>query len=98
MPKAQELVSGSTPSRQRVDAQSFLDIPVPLPPLPEQRAIAGVLRTVQGTKEACERVLAATRQLKQSLLHHLFSYGPHPHAQAAHVPLKETEAGPMPEH
>jgi type I restriction enzyme S subunit len=57
-----------------------------------------VLRTVQRAREACERVLAATRQLKQSLLHHLFTYGPVPVPQAAHVPLKETEIGPMPEH
>jgi type I restriction enzyme S subunit len=57
-----------------------------------------VLRTVQRAREACERVLAATRQLKQSLLHHLFTYGPVPVPQAAHVPLKETEIGEMPEH
>jgi type I restriction enzyme S subunit len=56
------------------------------------------LRTVQGAKTACAQGLAATRQLKQSLLHHLFTYGPVTFPQAAHVSLKETEVGPMPEH
>ncbi len=73
------------------------EVLVPQPPIAEQQAIAGVLRTVQGAKEGCERVLAATRQLKESLLHHLLTYGPVPLPQAAHVPLKETEIGEVPE-
>ncbi len=73
-------------------------VAIRVPPLPEQKATASVLRTVQEAREACERVLAATRQLKQSLLHHLFTYGPVPFPQAAHVLLKETEIGSMPEH
>ncbi len=89
-------MQGAT-GRQRLPKEALDAFPIPVPPLPEQRAIAGVLRTVQGAQAACERVLAATRQLKQSLLHHLFTYGPVPFPQAAHVPLKETEIGEIPE-
>ena len=71
---------------------------LPIPPLPEQRAIASVLGAVQGAKEACEQVLATTRQLKQSLLHHLFTYGPVPFSEADRIPVKETEIGLICEH
>jgi type I restriction enzyme S subunit len=90
-------MQGAT-GRQRLPKEALDAFAIPVPPIPEQQAIASVLRTVQRAKEACEQVLGATRQFKQSLLHHLFTYGPVPFPKAAHVPLKETEIGPMPEH
>ena len=46
-----------------------------LPPLPEQRAIAAVLDTIDDSIERTEAVIEATEQLRDSLLHELLTRG-----------------------
>lgn len=70
---------------------------IPLPPLPEQKAIANVLSAVQENIEKTEAVINSTKELKKSLMNQLFTYGPVPINETEKVKLKETEVGLIPE-
>ena len=65
--------------------------PIPLPPLPEQRAIAHVLQTIQEANAARQRELTLERERKAALMDHLFSHG------TKGEPRKQTEIGEIPE-
>ena len=64
-----------TAGQQRVQPETLKDLPILLPPLPEQRAIAAVLDSIDDAIEGTEAVIAATEQLRDSLLHQLLTRG-----------------------
>lgn len=89
------LCSGTT--QRAINSENIGSIQIPLPPLSEQKSIAYVLSAIQKAIEAQDKIIAAARELKKSLMRHLFTYGPVPVSEAENVPLKETEIGPVPE-
>ncbi len=80
-----------------VSPKQIENLLIPLPPLPEQKKISAVLNAVQEIKGKTEELIKATKELKKSLMKHLFTYGTVPINEAEKVPLKETEIGLMPE-
>lgn len=81
----ERLAGGST--FKEVSPQSVRSLDLLLPPLPEQRAIAAVLDTVDDTIERTEAVIAATEELRRALLHELLTRGvPGMHSEWKHVP------------
>ncbi len=91
------LATGTT-NRKRIQPETFLKtLKIPLPSLPEQKRIAFVLSSIQKDIEATERVIEATRELKRSMMKHLFTYGPVSVKEKQNVKLKDTEIGPIPE-
>lgn len=90
-------MEGST-GRRRLPRPVIEQLTIPVPGVDEQREIVNVLRAVQQAREASERVIAATRELKRSLMRHLFTYGSVSVDRAKDVVLKETEIGLLPDH
>ncbi|MDP2992020.1 MAG: restriction endonuclease subunit S [Deltaproteobacteria bacterium] len=79
-----------TTGRQRLSKEVLGSQVITLPPLAEQRKIAGVLGLVQRAMEQQERLIALTTELKKVLLHQLFTQG------LRGEPQKQTEIGPVP--
>jgi type I restriction enzyme S subunit len=62
-----ERVSGTTGSHQRVSPRDVLSLPVPVPPIEEQRAIAEVLGTLDDRIEWCASTSALVLDMSDAL-------------------------------
>jgi len=82
---------GNVTTIPNLSQSKLCELPLVIPPLAEQRKIAGVLGLVQRAMEQQERLIALTTELKKTLLHQLFTQGPHGE------PQKQTEIGPVPQ-
>ena len=82
--------------KERIKINEFLSFKIPLPPLSEQKAIAAVLSAIQEAKEKTEAVITATKELKKSMMKHLFTYGPVSPKEIDKVELKQTDIGMIP--
>ncbi len=83
------LAHGST--FKEITKGTLLNVEILLPPLPEQRAIAHILQTIQEAKAARQREIELERERKAALMDHLFSHG------TKDEPRKQTEIGEIPE-
>ena len=74
-----------------ITATTVKNTKIPLPLLPEQRAIVHVLQTIQEAKFTRQREIALERERKAALMEYLFSHG------TKGEPCKQTEIDEIPE-
>lgn len=69
---------------------------IPVPSIDDQQRITSLLSIIISYKEKTQLVIDALKELKKSMMQHLFTYGPVPIDGADSVELKETEIGSIP--
>ncbi len=84
-------ISTSAHGTRRMGTASLESLLVPVPPLPEQRAIAAVLSKIQAAVEVQDKIVATIKELKAATMAKLFREG------LRGEPLKQTEIGEVPE-
>ena len=81
----ERVAQGST--FEAIGGTELRSLPILLPPLPEQRAIAAVLDGIDEAIERTEEVIAATERLRDALLYELLTRGlPGRHSEWVDVP------------
>ncbi|MDI3475108.1 MAG: type restriction enzyme subunit [Thermococcaceae archaeon] len=79
-----------TTGRQRASKKAVENLLIPLPPLPEQKKIAEILRTVDEAIEKTDLAIERTERLKRGLMRELLTKG------IGHREFKKTELGRIP--
>lgn len=87
-PALQNLSGGST--FKELSKKTLENLKVPFPPLPEQKAIAQVLSTVDDAIQKVDGIIARTERLKKGLMQKLLTKG------IGHKEFKDTEIGRIP--
>ncbi len=90
-------IQSRTTGIRNLDFSKYKQIYIPLPLIPEQKKIADILSTIQEAKEKTENVINSLKELKKSMMKHLFTYGPVPFKEAKNIKLKDTDIGKLPE-
>lgn len=82
--------TGAVNRRRAIRKTDFLNIPLPLPPLPEQKKIAEILRAVDEAIEKTDKAIEQTERLKKGLMQELLTKG------IGHEEFQDTEIGRIP--
>ena len=88
--KVLEYSMRGTTGRQRVPKEAVENLPIPYPPLSEQRKIAEILSTVDKAIQKVDEAIAKTERLKKGLMQELLTKG------IGHTEFKDTEIGRIP--
>lgn len=84
---------GTSGSMLKLNRSLVERLPVPLPPLPEQRKIAAILSSVDEAIEATQAVIDQVQVVKKGLMQELLTKG----LPGRHKKFKQTEIGRIPE-
>ena len=76
---------------KQISYKDFAEIYLPCPPLPEQKKIAAILKSVDDTIQTTQAVIDQTQRIKQGLMQQLLTRG------IGHTRFKQTGIGEIPE-
>ncbi len=71
--RIRDLATGTSGSMKNLSKDALLNLPIPIPPSQEQRAIAEALSDVDGLLGALDRLIAKKRDLKQAAMQQLLT-------------------------